>query len=339
MTKRPLLFAVSLLACAAPLFAQTAPTREERKLPDPRHEPSPHHIVYGYAGETAFFFRGKLPVDADGALATYHVGMTCTDGLNDQEHSVVNCAKESVKECASKKGFKSSPHWGAPGTVVQCKVENGACVDGETSTVTCSMTPHANDGLDNLANGGRPGNLYGVVNKRGKLCIVNDDANGGHYVSGTALTRNGASGSHLDACDPQNYVDSASINYIAMPKGMTALGAHLGDIVAIYNADNIRLAYAIIADIGGKEGALGEGSINLAVALGTPSDPKGHRTKPGEKMPADGLSFVVFPGSHKSVTWPLQQTQINAEGAKLLTAWGGLAKLQGATKGLALDPK
>lgn len=210
--------------------------------------------------------------------------------------------------------------WGAPGTVVQCKVDGGKRVDGETSTVTCSMTAHANDGLDNLANGGRPGNLYGVVNKNGKLCIVNDDANGGHYVSGTALTSNGAAGTHLDACDPKNYVDSATINYVAMPKGMKDLGAHLGDI-------------------GGKEGALGEGSIALATALMTPSDPKGHHTKPGEKMPADGLSFVVFPGSHKSVTWPLQQSQINAEGAKLMTAWGGLIKLQNATKGLALDPK
>lgn len=320
--------------------APTVPGFVTHTFPDAKATHGLHH-VFGYAGDDKVFFRGFLQVDADGSPRTYHVGMTCTDGENDWNHEVVNCANvHNLATCAHTRGFdKHAPHWGQAGQVVHCKVDGHKCVDGETKAVTCSMTPHANSGLDNLANGGRPGDLYGLAARsNGKLCIINDDANGGHYISPTAWNRNRASnaaskpaGWHWDPCEPTNYVNSEAINYLAMPSGMTHVKIHQGDIFAVANWDTNKIAFAIYGDAGGKVGALGEGSIALAKALGTQSDPKGRVTLPGEKMPHDGLGYVAFPNSHQLVVWPLSQAQIDAEGRKLLDAWGGDAKFKTAT--------
>lgn len=330
---------------------QTGPVGavETRTFTDGKSRSGVHH-VFGYAGDDRIFFRGMLQVDADGSPHTYHVGMTCTDGENDWDHDVVSCGKicegakckkQEAAKCAASRGFKSAPRWGQAGTVVQCKMDGDRCVDGDTKQVTCSMTPHANDGLDNLANGGRPGDLYGMAKRHdGKLCILNDDANGGHYISPTAWNRNRAGampqGVAWNPCEPSNYVNSETINYVALPGGTGQLGVHQGDIVAVANWDTNQLGYAIFADVGGKAGPLGEGSIALATALSLEANPKGGG-KPGTHSSAkDRITYLVFPKTHQLVTWPLQQSQIDAEGTKLMTAWGGVAKFRTAASSLPM---
>lgn len=330
---------------------QTGPVGavETRTFTDGKSRSGVHH-VFRYAGDDRLFFRGLLQVDADGSPHTYHVGMTCTDGENDWDHDVVacgkncegaKCKKHEAAKCAASRGFKSTPRWGQAGTVVQCKMDGERCVDGDTKQVTCSMTPHANDGLDNLANGGRPGDLYGMAKRHdGKLCILNDDANGGHYISPTAWNRNRAGampqGVAWNPCEPTNYVNSETINYVALPGGTGQLGVHQGDIVAVANWDTNQTAYAIFADVGGKAGPLGEGSIALATALTLEANPKGGG-KPGTHSSAkDRIAYLVFPKTHQLVTWPLQQSQIDAEGAKLMSAWGGVPKFRTAASSLPM---
>ena len=339
----------SLPAPPPPPGGGSLPAVETRTFPDKKSASDVHH-VFGYAGDDRIFFRGLMQVDADGSPHTYHVGMTCTDGESDWDHDVVQCnkvcdgakcTKREAAKCAASRGFRSAPRWGQAGTVVQCKMDGDRCVEGDTKQVTCSMTAHANSGLDNLANGGRPGDMYGMAKRsNGKLCIIADDANGGHYVSPTAWNRHRAGamapGVAWDPCEPSNYVDSETINYVALPDGTKHLGVHQGDVVAVANWDTNQVAYAIFADVGGKAGPLGEGSIALAKALTLQSNPKGGG-KAGERSPAkDRVTYLVFPKTYQLITWPLQQSQIDAEGAKLMNAWGGVAKFRAATSSLPM---
>ncbi len=340
---------VAAVASESPAQQTTPPQPEAHTFPDGKSHTNVHHVLR-YPGDDRIFFRGKLEVDADGSPNTYHVGMTCSDGENEWEHEVVHCAKvcdgakctkHEATKCATARGFRSVPHWEHPGTVVRCKVDGDKCVDGDTKEVTCSRTSYANSGLDNLANGGRPGDLYGMAKRSdGKLCILNNDAHGGHYVSTTAWNRHraGAMPAHTawDPCDPTNYVNSESINYVALPSGIGHLNVHQGDILAVANWDTNQIAYAIYGDVGGKEGALGEGSIALAKALTLESNPKGGGHHGEHDSTKDRITYLVFPKSYHLVTWPLQQSQIDAEGAKLLTAWGGVAKFRAAASSLPM---
>ena len=75
-------------------------------------------------------------------------------------------------------------------------------------------------GLDHLKNAGKKGNWWGIVTTNGKSGGIpaiqdSDDPAPGYYVAGTSLQ----DGTKKDA-DPDRYVDSAEVPYIALPSGM-----------------------------------------------------------------------------------------------------------------------
>jgi hypothetical protein len=120
--------------------------------------------------------------------------------------------------------------------------------------------------------------------------------------------------------DPRRYIDAGAVPYIVLPPAaMHAGGARLGDIAAVLNRRNDRMAFAIFADIGPKF-QIGEGSVALAQALALPADPKAGGTS--ERI----ITYVVFPGSGNG--FGRRVNAIERLGRRLLTDWGGLARLR-----------
>ncbi len=179
--------------------------------------------------------------------------------------------------------------------------------------------PVSDFGIDDLFNGGTPGNWWAVVTDTGEpdgLPIFQgpDDPAPGYYVSTTSLmdlTR--------PVRDPARYVDATKIPFFVLPMAVIKAGdAHLGDFAVVYNSHNNRLAYAIFADEG-PPNLLGEGSIALANQL---------KINPNARNGgiADGIVFLVFPRSGNEK--PRSVREINREGSKLFKAWGGLKQLR-----------
>jgi Fungal chitosanase of glycosyl hydrolase group 75 len=173
-------------------------------------------------------------------------------------------------------------------------------------------------GLDDLRNAGRPGNWFGIVTDAHGRPVVQrrGDPAPGFYVSATSLVNRGGFGPE----NPRRYVDASSIPFFVLPApALHAGGARLGDLGAVLNRHNGKLAFAILADIGPKV-RIGEGSIALAHALGIPGGPIAGGA-------AGGVVYVVFAGSGNGFGRPL--AQIRAKGARLLDEWGGAARLHG----------
>lgn len=173
-------------------------------------------------------------------------------------------------------------------------------------------------GLDDLRNAGSPGNWFGVITDADGRPVVQRGADPapGFYISATSLTNR----RHARTDDPRRYVDASSVPYIVLPPAAMHAGqARLGDIAAVFNRHNERIAFAIFADVGPKL-HIGEGSIALANALALPADPT-----------AGGVServivYVVFPGSGNGFGRPVKV--IDKLGARLLREWGGIARLR-----------
>ncbi|MEO5997591.1 MAG: glycoside hydrolase family 75 protein [Chitinophagaceae bacterium] len=149
--------------------------------------------------------------------------------------------------------------------------------------------------LDYLGNGGKPGNWWALVTDNGKASgnpVIQTASNPapGYYISMTAL-ENG----DKNRIDPDRYVNSETIPYIAVPAGFSN-DFKLGDIAFVYNKKNQKFCFAIFADIGPKN-KIGEGSIKLANELGINSNPK----KGGIES---GIVYLLMKnsGQHKVLT-------------------------------------
>jgi hypothetical protein len=129
--------------------------------------------------------------------------------------------------------------------------------------------------------------------------------------------------------DPRAYVDSETVPYVVLPSGrMQRAGIRLGDISAVYNVANGRLAFAIVADLGPRT-KFGEGSIALARELGIRSDV---RTGGTDK----GIIYLTFPGSGQGT--PLSADQIHRIGSGKFAEWGGMTTLKAAISTQSLNP-
>jgi len=171
-------------------------------------------------------------------------------------------------------------------------------------------------GLENTYNAGRPGNWYGLITDNGTpsgnpVVQTASDPAPGFYVSRTDLQDE-----NRPLIDPRRYVDSETVNYIAVPPGLDSkIG--LGDFaVVIRTQTKTVILYAVVAEFGSPN-EIGEGSIALANGLGIPSDPKTGGI-------SDGIVFVVFPGSRKG--WPLAGQEIVSNAKRLFDKWGGTSK-------------
>jgi hypothetical protein len=174
--------------------------------------------------------------------------------------------------------------------------------------------PSGSQGLDDLANAGKPGDWWGLVThdgtKTGVPVIQPPTAPApGFYVSMTSLVN-----PSKQPADPHRYVDSTKIPYIALPRQlMRRAGIGLGDYAVVLNPATGKSSYAVFADVG-PDNALGEGSIALATAIGVNPDAR----KGGTRL---RIFYLVFPASN--VGWPKKLEQIEAKGKQLLEAWGG----------------
>jgi glycosyl hydrolase group 75 (putative chitosanase) len=172
-------------------------------------------------------------------------------------------------------------------------------------------------GLDFLANAGEPGNWFGIVtdNRGNPYVQTADDPAKGFYVSATSLVDRSRA-----ARDPRRYVDSSTVPYLALPSLVQDAGARLGDLAAVRNRDNGKVAFAIVADTGPR-GKIGEGSMALAKALGLKSSPK-----TGSGAGDRDVAYVVFTGSGNRRPQPV--ATIKSRSAALLEQWGGKERLQ-----------
>lgn len=173
--------------------------------------------------------------------------------------------------------------------------------------------------LSRLAHAGRPGRWWALVTKNGEPIVQGaGDPAPGYHVSMTSLQN-----SAFAATDPRRYVDASTIPYVALPESVTrAGGVRLGDIVAVINQANGKVAYAIYADQGPKD-RIGEGSLYLANQLRNAPLPDSIGIR---KSLVRGIVYVAFPGSGSGR--PKSREQIAVAGASLFGRWGGLAALK-----------
>lgn len=173
--------------------------------------------------------------------------------------------------------------------------------------------PVSKQGLDALANAGRPGNWWGIVcDAKGEPIVQGPkDPAPGFYVSPTALVD-----ASKKASDPRRYVDASTVPYLAVPPEALAW-CKKADVAMVMNRANGELAGAVIADVGPR-GKIGEGSPALAVALGISADPRRGGT-------SKGIAVVIFCGSSKG--WPRTVAEVDAQARELFAAWGGVDRL------------
>ncbi len=167
-------------------------------------------------------------------------------------------------------------------------------------------------GLDELANAGAPARWNGIItDKHGDPLIQQEnDPFPGYYISCTSL-----SDETKKFTDPTAYVNASKIPYVVLPKDVADRGgARLGDFAVVINLRNGKSSFAIYADIG----TLGEGSVALANSLGVSSDAR-HGGQ------SDGILYLLFPASGN--LRPRSIVDIQNEGAKQLSRWGGMERL------------
>jgi hypothetical protein len=183
-------------------------------------------------------------------------------------------------------------------------------------TIDADGAPNAyspdDTGLDDLANAGTPAHWEGIVADRdgNPLIQQGSDPFPGYYISCTSLADKSKT-----FTDPRRYVDASKIPYVVLPHELADRGgARLGDFAVILNLRNGKSSFAIYADIG----AIGEGSVALADAVGIRSDAR-------RGGAADGILYLLFPGSGN--LQPRSLDEIQSEGEKLLTDLGGMKNL------------
>jgi hypothetical protein len=178
--------------------------------------------------------------------------------------------------------------------------------------------PDGQSGLDSLENAGNGGEWWALVlGENGQPVIQQSGQYSGYYVSMTWLHREDDGFSKYD---PNYWVDSRLVPYIAIPKTVwRAAGVNRGDLAFVYNEKTGKASYAIVADWG-TENTLGEGSIALAEALGIDSDPR----YGGQD---DRVDYVVFPATAGKPRWPQKLDAMKRRAERLFQQWGGLDEL------------
>jgi hypothetical protein len=170
-----------------------------------------------------------------------------------------------------------------------------------------------NNGLDYTANGGKPGNWWGVVtdNSGNPVIQKSGDPCPGCYISPTTL-----SDKTLPKDNPLKYVNSELIPFIVLPSGVINPGKiRIGDFAYAYNIKNGKSCFAIFADAGPGD-KLGEGSIFLAERLGINSNPKNGGL-------SGGIIYIIFAGSGKGNGYLMTIDEINSIGKAELDKIGG----------------
>lgn len=197
-------------------------------------------------------------------------------------------------------------------------IPSGAIMYRAKMAIDADGSPRAygpNDsGLDFTANGGSPGNWWGVVTDNNGDPIIqgSSDPYPGMYVSTTSLVN-----SSYPSTNPLRYANSEALPFFVLPLALVQLtGVTLGDMGYVYNTQTGLGCYAIFAD-GGPAGKLGEGSIYLANQIGVNSNARTGGTTQGI------IDYIVFPGTGFGQGTIPSISQINSLAGAEISAVGG----------------
>jgi hypothetical protein len=160
------------------------------------------------------------------------------------------------------------------------------------------------------------------------------DPHPGYYVSMSSLKRP-ETDQHKDEDAQARQVDAANVPYLVLPPAIAALsGIQLGDVAALWRADNEKIVYAVYGD-GGPAASHGEASAKTLVALGADVYDEKHGVKRAVSGLEEDVVAIVFPGSahdapaqYDDVKWT---AKIQDAGEKLLLGaggWGGKAEIR-----------
>jgi hypothetical protein len=177
-------------------------------------------------------------------------------------------------------------------------------------------------GLDTIKNACNSKGCFGLVTDRAGKPVRQAPPRQDYFVTSTSLQDH-----TRPKTDPDRYVDSESVPYIALPikplreaaqRQDASFELALGDLAVVVNRRNGKRAFAIYADNGPSK-RIGEGSIALADALGIPSSPR-------RGGAAGDVQILVFPGSGNGK--PRSAREIATEAERLLARWGDDARLE-----------
>jgi hypothetical protein len=159
--------------------------------------------------------------------------------------------------------------------------------------------------LDFLANGGKPGDWFGVVTDTDKPTGKPVKQKAGDPAPGAFVSATSYRWPTLARIDPLAYVDAASVPYIVLPSHWRALavGVVLGCKATVKDTKTGKILDAAGVMDFGPRAKLGEASVACAKFFGIPSSPKDGGTD--EKR----FIYTFFPGVPaviKGVTYQLQ---------------------------------
>jgi len=165
--------------------------------------------------------------------------------------------------------------------------------------------------LDNLGDGGRPGNWWALVTDNGHddgepILQVAGQPWPGAFISKTSLRLPRPDGSPFNRKDPMCYVDAATVPFLVIcPELVSAVGPIvMGCRAVLINSLNNRRIEAVVAD-GGNSNEMGEISLAALQRLGIAGSARGVETT------ARLLTMEIYPGVAAvvdGITYPLQHS-------------------------------
>lgn len=187
---------------------------------------------------------------------------------------------------------------------------DGDGANGQFGGLPCyAPSSYGKPTLDDIRNGGKPGNWWGVVTNNGKSSGTPvkqgaKDPCPGAYVSATSLKLRGADGGPLKASDPFRYVDAATVPFAVVPPAILkkTKGIVLGCKCIVTNRKTGKTAVGVVAD-SGPTFKIGEISPAMARLVGVPASARSG----GEKSFV--IQYEIFPGVAavvNGVEYPLQ---------------------------------
>ena len=152
-------------------------------------------------------------------------------------------------------------------------------------------------------------------------CVRSKGPYAGYFVSTTKYTRPG----FKDACDPRQYLDALRIPFIIVPRhrSFSAAGMNVGDLAIIADRAGNEKVLAMVGDLGPSWG-LGEGSIAVAVALGSKRDTNLTRAALAHLAKGEWLTLVL---TKAQVAQDVSEESIRAQARQALASFGGAKRL------------
>lgn len=167
----------------------------------------------------------------------------------------------------------------------------------------------------------------------GTPCVTPD----GYLVSMTSI---GAREEHPAPgdCAQDKWLDALTVPTLVIPSGNNQFAAHgvrMRSLAAVYNESTGTITFAFVGD-GGPRNELGEGSVALNARVnGLPagSTPANYRDALN-RFQTQRSVILFFRGEDARLAYPLTVERLDAEGARLLEAWGGAERLRSCAQSM-----